>query len=55
MADAADLDRLRGRLRSEPLFAVARIAPEEPPQVLPPRDSALLHHRFRAALAETAA
>jgi thiamine pyrophosphate-dependent acetolactate synthase large subunit-like protein len=45
-----ELDDLRARLRAEPLFAVVRIAPEEPPRVLPPRDGALLHHRFRAAL-----
>jgi thiamine pyrophosphate-dependent acetolactate synthase large subunit-like protein len=45
-----ELDDLRLRLRSEPLFAVVRIAPEEAPRVLPPRDGAFLHHRFRAAL-----
>jgi thiamine pyrophosphate-dependent acetolactate synthase large subunit-like protein len=50
VAAAAELDDLRLRLRTEPLFAVARIAPEEAPRVLPPRDGALLHHRFRAAL-----
>lgn len=47
---AGELDTLRERLRREALFAVVRIAPEEPPRVLPPRDGALLHHRFRAAL-----
>ena len=45
-----ELEGLRHRLRTEPLFAVLRIAPEEPPRVLPPRDGALLQHRFRAAL-----
>ena len=49
----AELDELRHRLRSEPLFAVLRIAAKEPPRVLPPRDGALLQHRFRAALLGT--
>jgi len=46
----AGLEPLRVRLRSEPLFAVVRIAPSEPPRVLPPRDGAFLQHRFRGAL-----
>jgi thiamine pyrophosphate-dependent acetolactate synthase large subunit-like protein len=48
--ERAELEELRERLRREALFAVVRIAPREPPRVLPPRDGALLHHRFRAAL-----
>ena len=54
VTDVVDLDGLRERLRREALFAVVRIAPEEPPRVLPPRDGALLHHRFRAALGQGA-
>lgn len=50
VSDVVELATLRTRLRQEALFAVLRIAPEEPPRVLPPRDGALLHHRFRAAL-----
>jgi thiamine pyrophosphate-dependent acetolactate synthase large subunit-like protein len=50
VAQVGELDALRERLRREALFAVVRISPEEPPRVLPPRDGALLHHRFRAAL-----
>jgi thiamine pyrophosphate-dependent acetolactate synthase large subunit-like protein len=46
----AELETLRLRLRSEPLFAVVRIAPSEPPRFLPPRDGAFLQHRFRGAL-----
>jgi thiamine pyrophosphate-dependent acetolactate synthase large subunit-like protein len=45
-----ELEPLRLRLRSEPLFAVVKIAPTEPPRFLPPRDGAFLQHRFRAAL-----
>ncbi len=45
-----ELEPLRLRLRTEPLFAVVRIAPGEPPRVLPPRDGAFLQHRFRGAL-----
>lgn len=51
VAAVADLDALRERLRHEAVFAVARIAPEEAPRVLPERDGARLHHRFRTALA----
>jgi phosphonopyruvate decarboxylase len=32
------------------LFAVARVAAEEPPRVLPPRDAVVLKNRFRTAL-----
>jgi thiamine pyrophosphate-dependent acetolactate synthase large subunit-like protein len=48
--EPAGLEALRLRLRREPLFAVVRIAPEEPPRFLPPRDGALLTLRLRAAL-----
>ena len=52
-ATARDMDAveaLRPRLRSEPLFAVLRISPEEKPRHLPPRDGAYLADRFRRAL-----
>jgi thiamine pyrophosphate-dependent acetolactate synthase large subunit-like protein len=45
-----ELEALRDRLRTEPLFAVLRIAPEEQPRHLPPRDGAWLTTRFRQAL-----
>ncbi len=45
-----ELGMLRSRLRSEPLFAVIKIAPTEPHRFLPPRDGAFLQQRFRAAL-----
>ncbi|MGH7076585.1 MAG: thiamine pyrophosphate-dependent enzyme [Acetobacteraceae bacterium] len=45
-----ELQELRVRLRSEPLFAVVKIAATEPHRVLPARDGAFLQHRFRAAL-----
>jgi hypothetical protein len=38
------------RLRRESLFAVLRIAPEEKPRHLPPRDGAHLADRFRRTL-----
>jgi thiamine pyrophosphate-dependent acetolactate synthase large subunit-like protein len=41
---------LAPRLRSEPLFAVIRIAADEEPRHLPPRDGAHLADRFRRAL-----
>jgi thiamine pyrophosphate-dependent acetolactate synthase large subunit-like protein len=50
---ARDMDEvaaLRPRLRSEALFAVVRISPEEKPRHLPPRDGAYLADRFRRAL-----
>ncbi len=50
VAEADELDALRLRLRRELLFAVVRIAPEDAPRFLPPRDGVLLAHRFRAAL-----
>lgn len=53
--DTSGLELLRPRLRQELLFAVVRIAPAEPPRFLPPRDGALLQHRFRAALGITEA
>lgn len=48
--DMMEVEALRTRLRSEPLFAVIRISPEEKPRHLPPRDGAFLTTRFRAAL-----
>lgn len=45
-----ELETLRSRLRSEPLFAVIKIAATEPERYLPPRDGAFLRQRFRAAL-----
>lgn len=50
VTEAAELAPLRLRLRTEPLFAVVRIAPGEPPRFLPPREGAFLQHRFRGAL-----
>jgi thiamine pyrophosphate-dependent acetolactate synthase large subunit-like protein len=55
-ATARDMDEvraLRPRLRSEPLFAVLRISPEEKPRHLSPRDGAYLADRFRRALGVT--
>jgi thiamine pyrophosphate-dependent acetolactate synthase large subunit-like protein len=46
----AEVATLAPRLRSEPLFAVLRISPEEKPRHLPPRDGAHLADRFRRAL-----
>jgi thiamine pyrophosphate-dependent acetolactate synthase large subunit-like protein len=46
----AEVEALRPRLRSEPLFAVLRISAEEKPRHLPPRDGAYLTDRFRRAL-----
>lgn len=48
--DMADVEALRPRLRSEPLFAVVRINAEEKPRFLPPRDGAFVTERFRRAL-----
>lgn len=45
-----EVEALRTRLRQEHLFAVLRIAPDEPPRHLPPRDGAYLADRFRRAL-----
>ena len=45
-----EVEDLRPRLRSEPLFAVIRISPAEVPRHLPPRDGAYLADRFRRAL-----
>ena len=50
---ARDMDEvaaLTPRLRREPLFAVIRIAAEEEPRHLPPRDGAYLADRFRRKL-----
>ncbi|HTI81432.1 MAG TPA: thiamine pyrophosphate-dependent enzyme [Acetobacteraceae bacterium] len=45
-----EAETLRLRLRREHLFAVLRIAPDEPPRHLPPRDGAYLSGRFRRAI-----
>ena len=45
-----EAEALRSRLREEHLFAVLRIAPDEPPRHLPPRDGAYLADRFRRTL-----
>jgi thiamine pyrophosphate-dependent acetolactate synthase large subunit-like protein len=50
---AADMDAVKSlcpRIRGEWLFAVIRIADEEVPRYLPPRDGAALTVRFRSAL-----
>ncbi len=50
---ARDMDAvkaLRPRLRAEPLFAVIRIAADEKPRFVPPRDGAFVTERFRRAL-----
>ena len=47
---AEEIPKLRGRLRSEKLFVVVKIAAGEEPKSMPPRDGALLQHRFRTAL-----
>jgi phosphonopyruvate decarboxylase len=49
-ATMAELEALRPRLHREALFATVRIATEEVPRALPPRDGALLALRFRRAL-----
>ena len=48
----AELPTLREQLHSAqtPLFAVIKVAMEELPRVLPPRDGAYLTHRMRTAL-----
>jgi thiamine pyrophosphate-dependent acetolactate synthase large subunit-like protein len=50
--DMAAIEALRARLRAHqgPLFAVIKIAADNKPLVLPPRDGGLLKTRFRAAL-----
>jgi len=53
--DMDEVRALRDRLRREPLFAVLRIAPDEKPRHLPPRDGAYLTERFRRALGVTPA
>ena len=50
ITDMADIPALRGRLRSEALFAVIHISPDEVPRFLPIRDGARLTARFRDAL-----
>jgi len=48
--DMAEVEALRPRLRNEACFAVFRIAPEEKPRFIPPRDGAFVTERFRRAL-----
>ncbi len=48
--DMAEVEAVGGRLRREALFAVIRIAAEEEPRHLPPRDGAYLADRFRRAI-----
>jgi thiamine pyrophosphate-dependent acetolactate synthase large subunit-like protein len=48
--DMREVEALRERLRRERLFAVIRIAPDELPRHLPPRDGGHLADRFRRAL-----
>jgi thiamine pyrophosphate-dependent acetolactate synthase large subunit-like protein len=50
--EMAGIEALGARLRAQegPLFAQVKIAADQPPLVLPPRDGALLKSRFRAAL-----
>ena len=48
--DMAAVEALRTRLRTEPLFAVIRIAADEKPRFIPPRDGAFVTERFRRAL-----
>jgi thiamine pyrophosphate-dependent acetolactate synthase large subunit-like protein len=49
-ATMTEVEALRCRLRSEPLFAVIGISPAEPPRALPSRDGAYLTDRFRRSL-----
>jgi len=50
--DMAGVDDLKGRIsrRDGTKFAVVKIAAENPPRVLPPRDGGYIKNRFRAAL-----
>jgi thiamine pyrophosphate-dependent acetolactate synthase large subunit-like protein len=48
--DMTEVEALVPRLRREPLFAVIRIAAEEEPRRLPPRDGGYLANRFRRAI-----
>jgi thiamine pyrophosphate-dependent acetolactate synthase large subunit-like protein len=49
-ATQAEIEALAPRLRETSLFAVIRIAAEEHPRYLPPRDGAFLAERFRRAV-----
>jgi thiamine pyrophosphate-dependent acetolactate synthase large subunit-like protein len=57
VTDASGLEPLREAIHhgTGPLFAVVKVAVEQLPLVLPPRDGGLLKERFRGALAGTAA
>jgi len=48
--DMDEVELLRVRLRSEHVFAVVRISPDDLPRHLPPRDGAYLKDRFQQAL-----
>ena len=48
--DMDEVEKLRPRLRREHMSAVLRIAPDEAPRRLPPRDGGYLADRFRRAL-----
>jgi thiamine pyrophosphate-dependent acetolactate synthase large subunit-like protein len=48
--DMAAVEDLCPRLRSEALFAVVRISPDEKPRFIPPRDGAWVTERFRRGL-----
>jgi len=48
--DMDEVEAIKPRLRTEAMFAVLRIAPDEKPRHLPPRDGAYLADRFRRAL-----
>lgn len=52
VADMADVVALRARVHAQDgtTFAVIKIAPNEPPRILPPRDGVFVKNRFRATL-----
>jgi thiamine pyrophosphate-dependent acetolactate synthase large subunit-like protein len=50
--DLAAVAQLRARIHAThgPLFAAVKVAPGNPPMVMPPRDGSLVKYRFRQAL-----
>jgi thiamine pyrophosphate-dependent acetolactate synthase large subunit-like protein len=48
--DMTEVEALAPRLRTEAIFAVIRIAADEKPRFIPPRDGAFVTERFRRAL-----
>ncbi len=52
LQEMSEVERLARRISKCDgcLFAVVRVAAEEPPRVLPPRDAVVLKNRFRMAL-----